>query len=244
VIESYIVKENVNCFCGAWQLLPLDGKFHYCTVCGREVYEQFMAKKKQDAAKEQTKAKNPDTVAEAKKQLAADAAKAMEAAKPLFPSVPLKVPMDWAPDQEFQAQSRIKRDWADAQRAVDSMDEEFRRQYMNNADNIDVRIMQVGSDGRQTDVTGKINPRDLDESQIENFEFQTPGSLIPRTRDGQVDRKRAMQMLSDLIANGGLRFPGQARRGLELQSPAQVKAMKEMEAALAESDKILQHWKE
>jgi hypothetical protein len=241
VIESYIVKESVACFCGAWQLLPLDGKLHYCTVCGREVneqYERYMAKRKKDA-EEQLKAKNPSMVDEAKKQLADAAEKVMAAAAPLFPKN-LAVPMDWPGNDEFQAKER----WRRAQMDVDSMDDEFRKQYMNNADNIDVRVMQLGPDGSQTDVTGRINPAELDESQIENFEYQTPSSLIPRTRDGQVDRKRAMQMLSDLIANGGLRFPGQARRGLELQSPAQVKAMKEMEAALAESDKILEHWKE
>lgn len=240
---NWIVKENVNCFCGAWQLLPMDDKFHYCLVCGRELYEQLMAKKKQDA-KEQAKASNPDIVAEAKKQMADAAEKVQQAAKNvMFPSKPLSVPMDWEPNAAFQAESRLNRTWDQARRDVDDMDEQFRNQYMNNADNIGVQIFQVGPDGRTTDVTGRIDPRDLDESQIENFEFQTPGSLIPRTRDGQVDRKRAMQMLSDLIANGGLRFPGAARRGLGI-SPAQQKLMKEMEAALAESDKILQHWKE
>jgi hypothetical protein len=254
-VIDWIVKESVACFCGAWQLVPMDGKFHYCQVCKRELYEQYMAKKKQDA-KEQLKAKNPDMVTEAKAELADAAKKVQEAAaKVMFPSAtlptekPLKVPMDlsmpeWEPNMPFQAEDRISRDWQRQRAATDSMDEEFRRQYMSNFDNLDVRILQVGPDGRETDVTGRINPQDLDESQIEKFEFQTPGSMIPRLPNGDVDRKRAMQMLGDLIMNGGLRFPGQIKRGLEYVSPAQQKLMKEMEAALAESEKILQHWKE
>jgi len=246
-VINWIVKENMTCFCGAWQLLPLDGKYHYCQVCARELNNQFMARKKQDA-KEQTKAKNPDTVAAAKGELAKAADKVMAAAKEvMFPSAtlptekPLMVPLDWPMNDEFQAKER----WSRTRRDVDEMDEQFRRQYMNNADKLDVKVMQVGPDGRLTDVTGRVNPAELDESQIENFEFQTPSSMIPRTANGQVDRKRAMQMLSDLIANGGMRFPGQARRDRpEYASPAQVKAMKEMEATLAESDKILEHWKE
>jgi hypothetical protein len=232
----------------------MDGSFTYCDVCKRELHEQyFMARKKQPekptaanpameeiAAKEQLKAKNPDMVAGA--ALAADAAKVMEAAKPLFPSN-LSVPMDWEP---MTAEDRISRDWERRQRDVSAMDDEFRNQYMNNFDNLDVKVMQVSPDGRLTDVTGRINPRDLDESQIEKFEFQTPSSLVPRLPNGEVDRKRAMQMLSDLITNGGgLRVPGRGGRGLgEYISPAQQKLMKEMEATLAESDKILKHWKE
>jgi len=116
------------------------------------------------------------------------------------------------------------------QQNVDELDKGF-KDMENNP--IGVRVMQVGPKGELTDVTDKVNPRDLRPEQI--ADFRTDGAMsIPLGPDGRIDREAAMDILSQIMGKGGSKSP---RNSSE-------EAMKRMEAALSESDRILAHFKD
>jgi len=102
-----------------------------------------------------------------------------------------------------------------------------------------VRVMKYEADGRMTDVTDKVNPRDLSSNNITDFGFE--GIPVPTMPDGQLNRAAALELLRQVITSGnGLAIPGgRERGGLPLKSPA----IQRMEATLEESEKILKHWR-
>jgi hypothetical protein len=113
---------------------------------------------------------------------------------------------------------------------VDSMDQQFAAEQ-----DITVRVLQIGPDGKLTDVSEKVNPRELRSEQI--AEMRSDTLSIPMGKDGKIDREAAKQMLSRIMGSSAYR-PSQGT------SPTSTAAMQKMEAALAESDKIIKHFKE
>ena len=113
---------------------------------------------------------------------------------------------------------------------VDSMD-----QQMAMDQDITVRVLQIGPDGKLTDVSEKVNPKDLRPEQI--AEMRSDTLSIPMGKDGKIDREAAKELLAQIMGSGGYR-PSQGT------SPTATVAMQKMEAALAESDRIIKHFKE
>ena len=167
-----------------------------------------------------------DELEEAKQRTADDAASVLDRFNTMFPLAKdaHKIPLDIS----------IGGDWEETQNAVNGIDKQFKDQDMKNKANIgdvDVRVMQVGPNGL-TDVTDRINPRDLRPDQI--ADFRTDGSMtIPLGPDGRIDKEAAMSILTRIMGTDNVRS---GRNSSE-------ESMRRMEAALAESVKILQHWK-
>jgi hypothetical protein len=115
------------------------------------------------------------------------------------------------------------------QNDVDELDKGFKDMETNP---IGVRVMQVGPKGELTDVTDKVNPRDLRPEQIADFRMEG-GMNIPLGSDGRIDREAAMELLSKIMGKGG-----------KSSGSSSEEAMKRMEAALSESDRILAHFKD
>ena len=90
--------------------------------------------------------------------------------------------------------------------------------------------LQMGPGGNLIDVSDKVNLRDLRPDQI--------GGI--RTDDGRFPQSReaALRLLQEILPgaklSSGLRSPSNATASY---------AVRRMEVALTESDKILEHWK-
>jgi hypothetical protein len=119
--------------------------------------------------------------------------------------------------------------WDGVQKDVEDLDKGFKDMENNS---IGVRVMQVGPKGELTDVTDKVNPRDLRPEQI--ADFRTEGAMsIPLGPDGRIDREAALDILSKIMKKSG-----------KSSGSSSEEAMKRMEAALNESDRILEHFKD
>jgi|SRR5271157_5540538 len=113
---------------------------------------------------------------------------------------------------------------------VDDMDKQFQDQ------DVTVRVLQIDPHtGALTDVSEKVNPKDIRPDQI--AEMRSDTLSIPMGRDGKIDKEAAKALLAQIMGSSSYR-PSQ---GISSTSTA---AMQKMEAALAESDKILRHFKE
>jgi hypothetical protein len=142
----------------------------------------------------------------------------------------LTVPMN---DQPFG------RDWDQTVSDVDAMDREFSeaavtgnlmdflRSKLQSGDT-EVRVMQVGPDGRLTDVSDRVTPKDLSPEHIRGVQIEdgktVPFGRSPQSRDAAYQALR--RILPELGANSG-----------------KSEAIRRMELILDESDKILEHWK-
>lgn len=113
----------------------------------------------------------------------------------------------------------------DTLREVDDMDLAFDEE--EKAMNTDVKILEIGPNGQLTDVTGRVSPRSLRPEQIADFRLD--GRSLPTGSDGRIDKAAALDLLSQIMGK---------ERGNTKDA-----AMKRMEATLAESDRILEHWK-
>lgn len=94
----------------------------------------------------------------------------------------------------------------------------------------EVRVMQIGPNGTLIDVTEKVNPKDLRPEQIEGV--QTEEGIVTVGR-GQ-NREAAMRELQRLLPT----------LKLSKQGSTTEESIRRMELVLAESDKILNHWKD
>lgn len=113
------------------------------------------------------------------------------------------------------------------QAEVNAMDQQFQDQ------DVTVRVLQIDPHtGALTDVSEKVNPKDIRPDQI--AEMRSDTLSIPMGKDGKIDREAAKALLAQIMAGGNYR-PSQS---------TSTAAIEKMEAALAESDRILQHFKE
>lgn len=172
-------------------------------------FEEYRARKMKELKDEdmafRKKPVNPDDdVAKLKQEMAAAADSVNKAAKNLM------VPMDIS----------VGNDWDQAKSRVQSMDQEF-------AD-VEVRVMQIGPDGRLTDVSDRVNPRDLRPEQIEGFQSSDGSVRLPRRPSGEIDHEATLDLMAQLVG---------IKRDIKAAGPSPV--MREMEVLLAESDKLL-----
>ena len=175
-------------------------------------------------------AKKDDELKNAKDKIA-DGARAVGKAADSLLRKPIRVPMD---------DSAWGKEWEDTAAGVDALDEEFNKEesIMNQLrskyerGDVEVRVMQVGPNGRLTDVSDKVNPKDLRPEHIEGVQIED-GTTMPLSRNPQ-DREAALRLLSQIMP--GLRLSTQPKS-------TTATSIAKMEAALAESDRILEHWK-
>lgn len=170
--------------------------------------------------------KDEDAIKAAKDKIAEGARVVGKAANNL-----LRIPMDSDP---------FSKEWEDTAAGVDALDEEFNKEdnIMNQLrskyeqGDVEVRVMQVGPGGRLVDVSDKVNPKDLRPEHIEGIQVDD-GSTMPLGRNPQ-NREAALRLLSEILP--GLRLSTQPKSTTSA-------SIAKMEAALAESDRILDHWK-
>ena len=152
---------------------------------------------------------------------------------------PLRVPMD----------IDIGTEWGQATEAVDALDEAFNADEEEtfahvlrskfSSDDVEVRVMQVGPNGRLTDVSDKVNAKDLRPEDISGVKIEDKKTVHSLGRNPQ-SRETAFRLLQELLP--GLKT--QLKSGFDpARGGATSKSIKEMELVLAESDKILDHWK-
>jgi hypothetical protein len=129
--------------------------------------------------------------------------------------------------------------WEAVQKDVDYLDEDFDEEDIMNQlkskyerGDVEVRVMQVGPGGRLVDVSDKVNPKDLRPEHIEGIQVDD-GSTMPLGRSPQ-SKEAALRLLSQIMP--GLRLSTQPKSSTSV-------SIAKMEAALAESDRILAHWK-
>ena len=210
---------GVHCYCGAWQYVYDSDQFQYCLVCHRELetYREIMAKKKNISVKVNPKT-DPD----------------------VFKAGVLKEDEEFA---KIALDAAIAADWGQVRQGVDSMEAEFDT-VMSGPEGVKVKVLKVGKDGELTDVSDRVNPRDLTSNDIEEFEFQ--GVKVPTLPDGHVDRAAAMELLRKIVTRGDSMFPTGTSFGRSNQNKRRIavsEAIRRMEATLEESDNILKHWK-
>jgi hypothetical protein len=179
-----------------------------CPLCERE--KAMALRKKPNVNREEEIDPKSGDVAKMKKEMADGAAAVEKAAKNLT------VPIDFG-------KSPLEAEWSSVRDTVSQLDREF-------AD-VEVRVMQVGPDGRLTDVSDKVSPRDIMPEQIERFDSSDGSVRLPRRMNGEIDHDAALDLMGRLI--GVSRFPGKET------SPTSAAACKEMETLLAETDKTL-----
>jgi hypothetical protein len=139
-----------------------------------------------------------------------------------------------------------EQNWEEMQKAVGDLDEEFNevdtegrseslmemlRQKFEREGG-EVRVMQVGPGGRLVDVSDKVNLKDLRPEHIDGIQVED-GSTMPIGRSPQ-SKEAALRLLSQIMP--GLRLSTQPKS-------TTTASVTKMEAALAESDRILAHWK-
>jgi hypothetical protein len=121
------------------------------------------------------------------------------------------------------------------QQSIDALDKEFdaEESFVDKLKSkfkkgeVAVRVMQVGPDGRLIDVSDKVNPEDLRPEDISRVQTDD-GRTLDRNPQS---REAALQLLRELES-----LPRKARNST-------TESIRQMELALAESDKILEHWK-
>jgi hypothetical protein len=140
---------------------------------------------------------------------------------------------------------KAEEDWDQTLSEVDDLDEEFateeelNREKMNRLKqkfergDVDVRVMEVGPDGKLTDVSDRVNPKDLRPDQIGGIQTSDGRTLgrLPQSREA------ALRLLQEILP--GLKLNSDPRSG----GSTTANSIRRMEAALADSDKILEHWK-
>lgn len=147
----------------------------------------------------------------------------------------------------------IGRKWGETSDDVSALDKEFSKEEKLNdlrkkleAGDVEVRVMQVTPSGRLKDVSDKVNPKDLNPDDLVGMDIETgtrqPGVYVPRSRE------EALQLLQEILpgkystSNDKIASRVEQMRRLKAQEQ-QSESMRRMEATLADSDKILEHWK-
>jgi hypothetical protein len=136
----------------------------------------------------------------------------------------------------FRVGGKAEEDWDQTIHEVDDLDTDFTDEDMVNKirqqfGDVDVRVMQVGPGGVLTDVSDKVNPKDLRPDQIAGLHTADGRSLLGRNPQG---RAAALRFLQDIMNSGRLSSEPKTTT---------ANSIRRMEAALAEGDKILEHWK-
>ena len=134
--------------------------------------------------------------------------------------------------------------WAQAQKDVDDLDRSFgeeevvqKESFMDflrsklRSGETEVRVMQIGPDGRLIDVSDKVKAQDLKPEHIERIQTED-GKTLPLGRNPQ-SREAAMRLLQEILPD--LR-PASG-------SSSTSESIRRMKLILDESDKILEHWK-
>jgi hypothetical protein len=180
------------------------------------------------------KADMPDDLDKAKADLNEKARAVTKAVSPLAESL-LRKPV------EVNASDFT---WDQTVDDVNTLDKEFQKESLVEAlrnkfrtGEMEVRVMQMGPGGRLTDVSDRIKPEDLKSEDIGGIQTED-GSILPLGRNPQ-SKEAALRMLQDL-----LRGKASSRSTKPGESITSEQSLKHMEIVLAESDKILNHWKE
>lgn len=197
--------------------------YEFCPNC-KQKFEEYrgapssIALNSSKKAKEMAFSKKPDPVppdpneiVKLKQQIADGANDVAKAFAGMPASIPLNVDND--------------RSWLDAQQAVSRLDREF--------SDVEMRVLQVGPDGRLTDVSDKVNPRDIRPEQIEGFQSSDGSVRLPRNPNGEVDREATLDIMAQLVG-----ISRNIRRPRE-EANVSTAATREMESLLAESTKLL-----
>jgi hypothetical protein len=130
-----------------------------------------------------------------------------------------------------------KDDLRAAMREVNEVDDLFDKQEKDLLKDIEVRVMKYDPNGRMTDVTDRVRPGDIRPEDIVDVRADR-GLPLPRNADGKLNQEGALDLLTALL--GG----GRNRRAPSYFDDRMTKLqMDEMEAAINEADKILEHWK-
>lgn len=166
---------------------------------------------------------NPDDVEKAQEIISGAAADVTKAAEK-FNGIPLN---------RFITKDELKRMKED----VDGVNDLFDKQERDLLKELEVRVMKYDPNGRITDVTDKIRPGDIRPEEI--VDVRADRNLpLPRNADGKLNQEGALDLLTALLGGGRGRratpYFDERRQKLELD---------EMEAAINDAEKILQHWK-
>jgi len=170
------------------------------------------------------KKKTTDDIKKAKAEIGEGARAVGKAAENL-----LKVPMS---DEHY------RNEWGQTVSDVDSLDREFSEEASGNlmdylrsklqSGDTEVRVMQIGPDGRLTDVSDRVKPKDLGPEHVRGVQIED-GKTVPFGRNPQ-SREVAYQALRRILPELG------ANNG-------KSESLRRMEKILEESDQILEHWK-
>lgn len=144
-----------------------------------------------------------------------------------------------------------KQDWAQTQQEVNALDEEFKADegatfadVLKNkfrSGDVEVRVMRIEPDGTYTDVSDKVSPKDLRPESVEGIQIGDSRTPIGRNPQSKAD---ALRLLQELLPALQQRQRSQLRSGFDLsRGGATSESIRKMELVLAESDKILEHWK-
>jgi hypothetical protein len=233
----------VTCVCGNVQLLRRD-RLGLCSVCNRVLKEMIVKPNKKPDA---------ETL---KQELAVAALKVLAAKQAASDAERLQIPM---------IDERTMKDWTQARKDTQALDKDI------DLDEAEVHVLKIMPEGGYKDVSDRVSLKDIMYDQIEDVDVD-PGFDVPRNDDGRVDREVAMRLLDlfkrsfpldpyrqraqmEPVYRGGQNPFGisdrewssakfLAKTAVEAPRPSVLQSIKEMEIALAESDKILKHFKE
>src|SRR5271156_6490980 len=178
--------------------------------------------------------KKKDDVEKAKEEVAKSARAVGEAAKAL------QLPeSSGRPLRDVLHFGEAEEDWDHTIQEIENLDRGFSREEAVNKlkqkfeqGDVSVRVMQIGPDGKLTDVSDKISPKDVRSDQIAGI-ASDGRDFGPRTPQG---RAAALRLLQDLL-------PGFRPGMLSGTKNSTTNSIRKMEETLNESDKILEHWK-
>ena len=133
--------------------------------------------------------------------------------------------------------------WGKAMHDVDDLDAEFDKEEVMNTlrqkldqGAVDVRVMQIGPNGSLVDVSDKVNPKDLRPEEFAGIQTEDGRVLMGPTGLGPSPRSQetALRLLEQILPGFKISNSGK---------DSTTNSVRRMEAALLESDKILEHWK-
>ena len=133
--------------------------------------------------------------------------------------------------------------WGRTVHDVEELDAEFDkeevmtslRQKLEKGD-VDVRVMQLGPNGSLVDVSDKVGPKDLRPENFAGIQTEDGRVLMGPTGLGPSPRSQetALRLLEQILPGFKISNSGK---------DSTTNSVRRMEAALLESDKILEHWK-
>jgi len=139
-------------------------------------------------------------------------------------------------------------DWDQTLSDVEDMDTGFAAEEMMNklkekfgADDMHVRVMQIGPNGSLVDVSDKVSMKDLRPEDIGSIQTEDGRELLNRTVVGTSrtprSREAALALLSQIMHGMG------GSRDSRAPKSSTTNSIRKMEETLKESEEILEHWK-